>query len=130
MENGKRTNFFQRPKTKEGLFIALLVVIPVIHFFVFWVYVNAATIVKTFLLYHPATGEYSWHGLERYIELFREWILGINEEGVRDIRVLKSYTTFWNSFRAIIINLILYPIVVTAAYAFYKKIRCEKVFRI
>ena len=130
MENGKKENFFQRPKTKERLFIAALVIIPVIHFFVFWVYVNASTIVKTFLQYHPATGEYSWHGIERYVEIFREWVLGINEEGVRDIRVLKSFNTFWNSFRAIVINVILYPIVVTAAYAFYKKIRCEKLFRI
>ena len=130
MENGKKTNFFQRPKTKEGIFIALLVIIPIIHFCVFWVYVNAATIIRTFFQYHPATGTYSWYGLQRYITLFREWVLGINAEGVRDIRVLKSFNTFWNSFRAIIINVMLYPIVVTAAYAFYKKIRFEKLFRI
>ena len=130
MEKGKKTSFFQRPKTKEGFFILLLVIIPLIHFAVFWVYVNASTIVKTFFRYNSATGEYTWNGFTRYVTLFKEFILGVNDEGIRDLRVLKSFNTFWNSFRAIIINVMLYPIVVTAAYAFYKKIRFEKLFRI
>lgn len=130
MESGKKTSFFQKPKTKEGLFILILVIIPLIHFCVFWVYVNASTIGKTFFKYNAATGEYTWIGLQRYIELFREYVLGINENGIRDLHVLKSFNTFWNSFRAIIINIILYPIVITASYAFYKKIRFEKLFRI
>lgn len=130
MEKGKITNFFRRPKTKEGLFILMLVIIPLIHFCIFWVYVNASTIVKTFFKYNPSNGEYTWNGIKQYITLFREFVLGINEEGIRDLRVLKSFNTFWNSFRAIIINIILYPIVVTASYAFYKKIRFEKLFRI
>lgn len=130
MQTEKKKNFFQNPKTKEGIFILLLVIIPVIHFLVFWVYVNASTIVKTLFSYNDSTGAYRWIGLERYVTLFREYVLGINIDGERDLRVLKSFNTFWNSFRAIIINLILYPIVVTAAYAFYKKIQHEKFFRI
>ena len=130
MENGKTVSFFQKPKTKEGLFILALVIIPLIHFVVFWVYVNSSTIIKTFFSYNDSTGEYTWNGIDRYITLFREFVLGINADGERDLRVLKSFNTFWNSFRAIAINIILYPIVVTAAYAFYKKIRFEKLFRI
>ena len=122
METGKKLSFFQKPKTKEGLFILALVIIPLIHFVVFWLYVNSSTIVKTFFSYNDSTGAYTWNGIDRYITLFREFVLGINADGERDLRVLKSFNTFWNSFRAIVINIILYPIVVTAAYAFYKKI--------
>ena len=130
MQNGKKGNFFQSPKTKETIFILMLVIIPLIHFVVFWLYVNASTILKTFCEYNPSTGAYTWFGLKRYETVFREFVLGINADGVRDEYVLKHFNIFWNSFRSIIINLILYPIVVTAAYAFYKKIRCEKLFRV
>ena len=130
MKHQEELGFFQKPKTKERLFILLLVIIPIIHFLVFWVYVNTSTIVKTFFSYNPSTGDYTWIGLKRYIELFRKWVLGINDSGVRDADVIKYFNAFWNSFRAIIINIILYPIVVTASYAFYKKIRFEKMFRI
>lgn len=130
MENGKKMNFFQSPKMKERIFILCLVIIPLIHFVVFWLGVNAVTIVRTFFKYNEGTGMYEWNGLKLYVELFREWVLGIPKDGASFETVVTRYRAFWNSFRAIVINVILYPIVIVASYAFYKKIRFEKFFRV
>lgn len=130
MESGKRMQFFKSPKTKERLFIFALVIIPLIHFAVFWVYVNGATIFRTLFVFSEKTGKYTWNGLDKYVEIFREWVLGIPEAGQSIDTVAPLHRTFWNSFRAIYINLILYPIVIVTAFAFYKKIRFEKFFRI
>ncbi len=130
MKNGKKINFFQKPKTKETFFLLALVFIPLIHFVVFWVYVNAATIWKTFFEYIDSTGEYKWNGIDLYVKIFREWVLGIPANDKTAETVVEYHRIFWNSFRAILINIILYPIVIVASYAFYKKIRAEKFFRV
>ncbi len=125
MCNNEKVSFFKKPKTRETLFLISLVIIPLLNFAVFWVYVNVETIYKTFFEYKGGT--YSWIGVERYVRYFKEYVLGVSETGKA---TQAQFNIFWNSFKAIGINIIIFPLALTASYAFYKKIRFEKFFRI
>ena len=122
MNNGKKEPFFRRPKLQEGLFLVALVAIPIVHFLVFWVYINIQTILNTFQKFNVLTGEMEWIGVRRYVSMFKSYVLGL--EGPADFNI------FWNSFNAIGINAIIFPIAITSAYAFYKNIPAEKYFRV
>ena len=128
MYNQNKTSFFKKPRTKEMLFVLALVIIPLLNFAIFWVYVNFETVIKTFFRY--VGGNYEFIGISRYVRYFKEYVFGVNEMGVQTAETLANFKTFWNSFRAIIINVIIFPIALTASYAFYKKIFMEKYFRI
>ena len=123
MENNKQIPFYQKPKFKEGIFLVSLLIIPLINFLVFWVYVNIDTIMMTFQRYNILTGQVEWYGIERYKSMFESYILGKNGH-------IAEQNVFFNSFNAIGINIIIFPIAITAAYAFYKKIQHEKYFRV
>lgn len=117
----------KRAKSKYGngigtrIFIALMLAYPVLQFLVFWLYINADTFKLTFSRFDVTEGEYVFWGMERYRKVFRNMILG---ESVADRAM------FANSFRAIAINLMILPLAVITAYAFYKKVPGEKLFRV
>ena len=102
----------QKKKIIEKLFIAALIVYPIFHFCVFWIYINFDTIVTSFQKFNYYTGELDFCGFENYERIFKKMILG-EDEGLR--------RAFFNSFQAIGINLIILPIAVFSAYAFYKR---------
>ena len=124
MVTRKKALFFQKPKFREGVFIFSLVIIPLIHLAVFWVYVNIGTVLTTFQRWDVLTGGMKWVGLDRYKTMFNEYFLGYTNGHTALANI------FWNSFRAILINAIIFPIALVASYAFYKKIPHEKFFRI
>lgn len=101
-----------RKKVYDNLFACLLVAYPLFHFAMFWVYVNFGTIANTFMKFSVYTGEYEWAGFYNYSRVFKLMILG------EDAALTRA---FWNSFQAIGINVIILPIAVFSAYAFYKK---------
>ena len=108
-------------KYREAGFLISLVIIPVINFCIFWVYVNVDTILMTFQRYNVATGQYDWIWFERYGEVFDYYIFGGNTA---------AFNTFLNSLQAIGINLVILPLAFISSYAFYKKIRFQKFFRV
>ena len=108
-------------KFREAGFLISLVIVPVINFCIFWVYVNVDTVLMTFQRYNVATGQYDWIWFERYGEVFDNYIFGGN---------VAAFNTFLNSLKAIGINLIILPIAFVCSYAFYKKIRFQKFFRV
>ena len=101
-------------KTKIGdnLFAFTLVLWPLIQFTVFWFYIRVGTIASTFMKYDFSTNSYFFYGLRNYQSIFRKMILG------EDIAL---HNAFWNSFQAIGINIVILPIAIFSAYAFYKK---------
>ncbi len=105
----------------ENLFGLALVILSVIHFLVFWIYVNFDAIIMTFQKFNVYTGELEWYGLNNYIRVFKEMVLGKN---------LSMQRAFFNSFQAIGINLIILPIAIFSAYAFYKKMPCTTFFSV
>ena len=68
MENTeKKIQLKKRKKSKaEIIFICAMLAWPLLHFFVFWLYVNANTFYLTFFRFDTAHGGYNWIGLERF----------------------------------------------------------------
>ena len=115
--------FYKRAAFRKYIFILSLIIIPMLNFIVFWVYVSADTILSTFRHFSMRTGEFEWYGLQNYIEVFREYMFGLDDYP-------EKRALFWNSFHAVPINLIILPLSFVCAYAFYKKIRFQKYFRV
>ena len=105
---------------RKYIFIAQLLIIPAINFALFWVYVNFDTILLTFKRFDVPTASFVWRGLEGYKTVFKDMLL----KG--DIGL---YHAFINSFRAIIVNVVIFPTSIIIAYTFYKNIRFRKFFQ-
>ena len=120
--NRKKVPFYLKRNFKDNRFVIGLLAIPVLNFLIFWVYVNARTILLTLQSYNVPTGKYVWYGFSRFTDFFQKMVLG------GDITVFHA---FLNSFRALYLNiLIILPLAFFAAYVFYKKIPGEKMFRV
>ena len=119
--SSKKKRFKINRTARKYIFIASLIIIPVINFAIFWVYVNFDTILLTFKRFDVPTASYVWRGFDGYISVFKSMILG-GDPG--------EFNAFINSFRAILINIIILPVSFVIAYSFYKKIRFRKFFQV
>ncbi|MBE7080616.1 MAG: sugar ABC transporter permease [Clostridiales bacterium] len=106
---------------KRGLFLTCLLVLSVSHFLIFWAYMNFETIRLTFFKY-DMYGELKFVGFERYVKIFKEFFIYEGNE--------PNLNMFFNTFRAILINVIIFPLALYTAYSFYKKVYGEKFFRV
>ena len=107
---------------KEYLFVLSLIAWPIIQFLVFWVYVNFESFTLIFKVYKPLQGEYVWSGVDDIVKLFKEMVLG--ESPVMN-------RAMWNSVFSIIPGLFLIlPLAFITAYAFYKHVPGERLFRV
>lgn len=119
--SAEKKKFKLNRTTRKYIFIAELIIIPVINFIIFWVYVNFDTILLTFKRFDVPTASYVWRGFDGYISVFKSMILG-GDPG--------EFNAFVNSFRAILINVIILPVTFVISYGFYKKIRFRKFFQV
>ena len=119
--SAEKKKFKLNRTTRKYIFIAELTIIPVINFIIFWVYVNFDTILLTFKRFDVPTASYVWRGFDGYISVFKSMILG-GDPG--------EFNAFVNSFRAILINVIILPVTFVISYSFYKKIRFRKFFQV
>ena len=107
-------------KTKRVIFICSFLALSLIHFLVFWLYINFDTIRLTFFRVNEY-GEEIFVWFDNYAKLFKDIFLREDKAAA---------TSFWNSFHAVAINLIILPIAIVVAYALYKKVYGYKIFRI
>ncbi len=107
---------------KRRLFITGLLALSVSHFLIFWVYMNFETVRMTFFEYKKHKAALEFVGFDGYVKLFKEFFINDGHEANLNI--------FLNTFRAIIINVIIFPIALYTAYSFYKKVYGEKFFRV
>ena len=115
---GSLKRYFRR-YTKRNLFLFTLLFIPMLHFLVFWLYVNIRTISLAFMQWDLFENTYKFVGLDnfkRQFEMFQ--------------KQPETMNMFLNAFRAIPINIACLVLAVIIGYAFSKHIRGEKVFRI
>ena len=117
----KRSPFFE--VFKKYAFVIGFLSISLIHFAIFWVYINFDTIRLTFYSFDPMRRVYFWNNFQNYKNLLEN----IFDPVKRDIFQVNS---FKNTFRALIINIIIFPLALIVAYAFYKKIPGTKTFRV
>ncbi len=108
-----------RKYLKRNLFLASLLIVPLIHFIVFWLYINIETISLAFMEWDFFSNSYKFVGIDNFTEQFRMF----KERP-------ETMNMFINAFRAIPINLACLVLAVIIGYAFSKHIRGEKVFRV
>jgi len=114
-----KDNTLKKRKAIEKLFAYSLVIYPLIHFAVFWIYVNFGTVISTFTRYNFS--EYVFCGFDNYVRVFKKMILGEDPA---------LHRAFFNSFMAIGINAIVLPIAIFSAYAFYKGMPGTKIYSV
>lgn len=108
-----------RKNTKRNWFIASLLIVPMLHFLVFWLYINIETIALAFMEWDFFSNKYIFAGIDNFTEQFRQF-----KERPEHLNM------FINAFRAIPINLACLVLSVIIGYAFSKHIRGERVFRV
>ena len=106
-------------KNKDTLFITLMLAYPVLHFCVFFIYVNISTVKMSFEYLNYATGEIEYN-LFYYKQFFYELVhMEQMKIGLR------------NSIIAMLVsNFVLMPLSVVCGYFFYKKIPGSAVFKV
>ena len=107
-----------RKNLKRNLFIFSLLIVPLVHFLVFWLYINLETISLAFMEWDYFSNTYKFAGIDNFIEQFRQF-------KARP----ETMNMFKNAFRAIPINLACLVLAVIIGYAFSKHIRGERIFR-
>lgn len=104
---------------KRNLFIVSLLIVPLLHFLVFWLYINVETISLAFMEWDFFSNTYKFAGIDNFIEQFRNF----KERP-------ETMNMFINAFRAIPINIACLVLAIIIGYAFSKHIRGERVFRV
>ncbi len=108
-----------RKKNKHTLFIIYGLSFSLLNFIVFWLYINVDTVVSTFDV--PKEFKEVYGSFYYYKTIFKQVFLGENA----------AYQgAFGHTMIAMLINIIIFPIALITAYAFYKRVYGEKFFRV
>ena len=126
MSQGLQVTVVNKPKKKKKtnwrklLFVWGMLAIPLIHFLIFFVYVNIDSVVMTFQMVDLNKGEYIWT-LHNYERFFQE-LSDPNSKALKSA-MINSLLFGANDVLLVVISLFL-------SYFFYKKIRGRQFFRI
>ena len=103
---GKR----KKKSVNEIVFMVTLMAIPVLHFCVFWLFINIDSILLSFKKFNMMEGMWEWAGLANYRALWTEF----NKPGsVLPRAIVNSFSVFlWNDF-------VILPISLFCAYMLY-----------
>lgn len=114
----KKKKFF----TKTNVFIMLMLAYPILHFLIFWVYVNFNTVVLSFQRWSVGQNKEVFANFDNYTRFFKTLFEGLTPH-------LKS--AIINSIWFLVFNnFILLPISVVCSYLFFKKVFGHQVFRV
>lgn len=109
----------KKKNLRRNLFICSLLTVPLLHFIVFWLYINVETISLAFMEWDFFSNSYKFAGIDNFVEQFRQF-------KARP----EHLNMFFNAFKAIPINIACLVLAVIIGYAFSKHIRGERVFRV
>ncbi len=111
----------KKKRVAEAVFICTMLAIPVLHFALFWVYINFDTIALSFQKFNMDTGKWSWAGFLNYKTLWQEFS---KAGSVLPRGLFNSFSVFlWNNF-------VIVPVSIFCAYILYKKVPCSGFFKI
>lgn len=120
MEGIKRKNK-KKKHASDIVFICVMLAIPVLHFCLFWLYINIDTVFLSFQRFDSDTGNWLWAGGQNYAALWREFV---KEGSVLPRAVLNSFSVFlWNDF-------VIVPISIFCAFILYKKMPLGGAFKV
>lgn len=114
---GKR----KKKSVNEIVFMVTLMAIPVLHFCVFWLFINIDSILLSFKKFNMMEGMWEWAGLANYRALWTEF----NKPGsVLPRAIVNSFSVFlWNDF-------VILPISLFCAYMLYKKMPLNNFYKV
>ena len=111
----------RRNSKSDIVFICVMLSVPVLHFALFWLYINIDTIFLSFQKFELNTGEWVWFGFGNYKLLWQEFT---KANSVLPRAMLNSFSIFlWNDF-------VIVPVSLFFAYVLYKKVPLGGVFKI
>lgn len=111
------TSSNKKARLTRLLFIVLFTIVPIIHFLVFYVYVNLNSFTMAFQ--REVNGQIVW-GFDNIRRFFNEFGLSTSE-----IRL-----SFVNTAKSFLVGLIMFPIGILVSYFLYKKIFLYRMFRV
>ena len=111
----------QKMALSRKLFIIGMLAYPIIHFLVFFIYINFNTIILSFQRFSYMQGKEVFTGFKHYISFFK---LIAEGDSVLMFSIQNSLWFF------VFNNFILLPISILFAYLLFKKVFAEKVFRV
>ena len=114
----KKKAFF----TKKRVFIIAMLAYPILHFLIFWVYVNFNTIVLSFQRFSWTQNTEVFAEFDNYTRFFKTIIEG----STQNLRYAITNSVWFLVFN----NFILLPISILCAYLFFKKVFGHQVFRV
>ena len=114
----KKKAFF----TKKRIFIIAMLAYPILHFLIFWVYVNFNTIVLSFQRFSWTQNTEVFAGFDNYTRFFKTIIEG----STQNLRYAITNSIWFLVFN----NFILLPISILCAYLFFRKVFGHQVFRV
>ncbi len=113
---------YNRAKRNDLIFVWGMLALPILHFLIFWLYINSNTIFMTFFRYNPNIQGYQWYGLNNFINLFEDMFLGGDP---------RTFNSMLNSLVIFPVNnFIILPLSFIAAYFLSKKIPLHNFFRV
>ncbi|MDR1093496.1 MAG: hypothetical protein LBL66_05040, partial [Clostridiales bacterium] len=128
----KKVRFYQKRKFKDYIFIAVMLIWPIAHFALFWVFVNGRTILLTFQRldrYGTVTGTpdaYYFIGLQNYVSVFKSFFYPVSAGGDRILQI-----AFRNSLSILPLNVIvILPIAYLCAFVLFKGVKLSGFFRV
>lgn len=111
----------QKKTPAEIGFMIGMMAIPVLHFVIFWLFINVDSVFLSFQKYNMITGEWEWASFENYNALYVQFT---KPESVLPRALLNSFTVFlWNDF-------VIIPISLFFAYILYKKLPGGDAFKV
>lgn len=112
--------FKKNKKTSQKIFVVTLLALPLLHFLIFFVYINIDTIVLSLQKFDYNLGEYRFVGLNNYKSLIRD---------LTSVKQLKQSVI--NSLLFFpITNFITLPLSIFAAYFMFRKVPGRKIFQV
>ncbi|MFC0394741.1 carbohydrate ABC transporter permease [Paenibacillus mendelii] len=105
--------------TKKGLFIAVMLAWPLIHYAVFGLYLQVQTLLYSFQSWNPLTGRQTWTGFYNYITAFRS----MNSDGVWT-------SAIFNTVLFIPVNILAVALALVIAILLYHKVPLARFYRI
>lgn len=116
----KSTSYIKKSKVLKNIFIISMLALPILHFLIFFVYINIDTILLSFQRFNYNTGSYQWVGMDNFSRLYRDFI---------ELDSIK--TALINSLLLFpVTNFITLPLSIISAYFLYRKVPGNKIFRV
>lgn len=124
MEKATQIKYKERKNSlKTSIFVYALVFWPIVHFLIFWLYLNLDTILLTFQKFSVKELDYVPAGFKNYQDLFK-WLFDSNPNDHLKYAIRNSISILlFNDF-------ILIPVSLFFAYVMYKKVPFGSFFKV